>query len=198
MMLSAGLDSSLNLAFCHRNKLNVKLNTFSSDTLEDEAIGASRFAKFFGLPFRNLYKGYPGNKKKELTIHDDITDYLNHLKPLENTYNNLIFVNNYYTYLSYLSDGKTMNYIDGSFTLLTLSLQEIAIIPIILSSLKNKILINILKLKNFSPNFKSNFSYDANIKYFMYTPMYSNVFMKLFTGAPKYKTIATFFPKKDT
>ena len=64
MMLSAGLDSSLNLAFCHRNKLNVKLNTFSSDTLEDEAIGASRFAKFFGLPFRNLYKGYPGNKKR--------------------------------------------------------------------------------------------------------------------------------------
>ena len=56
MMLSAGLDSSLNLAFCHRNKLNVKLNTFSSDTLEDEAIGASRFAKFLDCHLETYIK----------------------------------------------------------------------------------------------------------------------------------------------
>lgn len=202
MMLSAGLDSSLNLAFAHRNKLNVKLNTFSSDTLEDEAIGARRFAKFFKLPFRNLNKGYPGNKKKELTTEDDITDYLNHLKPLlENTYNNLIFVNNYYTYLSYLSEGKTMNYIDGSSYPAALSLQENSNYPYYIGSGFEKPNFNKyseIRRQFLNPDFRSTFSYDANLKYFMsnINPKYSNIFMKLFSGAPKMQNDSYFLLKK--
>ncbi len=202
MMLSAGLDSSLNLAFCHRNNLDVKLNTFSSDTLEDEAIGAKRFAKFFNLPFRNLYKGYPGNKKKELTVNDNITDYLYHLKPLlENTYNNLIFVNNYYTYLSFLSKGKTMNYIDGSSYPAALSLQENSNYPYYIGSGFEKPNFNKyseIRKEFLNPNFKSNFSYDVNIKNFMSNihPKYSNIFMKLFSGAPKMQNDSYFLLKK--